>query len=85
MAEYMSERALRASRASEMGMDGVPASGRVAGCGGAKPPARKDMSERALRVCRASGVGMDGVPASERAGGCGGAKPPARKTESHHG
>jgi len=55
------------------GGTGVPASERVGGSGGAKPPGE---SERAQRVSHASGAGIMGVPASERVGGSGGAKPP---------
>jgi len=58
-------RASDASESRERSGAGVPASERVGGGGGAKPPAFS--RER-------SGAG---VPASERVGGGGGAKPPA--------
>jgi hypothetical protein len=61
---------------AEAGIEGVPASERVGGSGGAKPPGIERERASASEPRERSGVG---VPASERVGGSGGAKPPGSK------
>ena len=77
LVELYRERAAASEPRARSGEPGAPASARVGGPGGAKPPGQ----ERAAASEPRARSGEPGAPASAPVGGSGGAKPPGKEME----